>query len=401
VPLLRFSVLEAPGLRSLTRAYLLNTFGMVGEQVLVGWVVLELTNSPFMVGVGLGTRMIPLLLVGIPAGVIADRTDRLRLLKVTNLAMAGADAVLGLLILFDVAAVSHILALTFVSGCIRALHQAARQSYVHDVVGTGALVEALAVQEMASRTGGLVGSLVTGVLIARLGAGAAYLVAGASYLLSTLALGPARTGAREGPSASGSLRESLVGFAAAVRHGRILGPLLCLTAASEILGFSHQTVLPSLARDVYAVGAEGLGAMTAARLVGGILGISAVWGMRAAAGRGALFLGTLVVFGASLVALAFAHTFPSVLLILVVANAAGALSDLLSQTLVQLSVPAALRGRASGAWVLAIGTAPVGQLQIGALASLVGVSAALGLSGLGLLAVAAAGALLVPRLRRL
>jgi hypothetical protein len=398
---IRVAALQVPALRSLTLAYLLNTFGMVGEMVLLGWVVLELTNSPFMVGVAFGARQIPLLLVGVPAGVIADRTDRYRLLRGTNLAMAGVDAALGLLFLLGVADVTQILTLTFVSGCLRGLHQTARQSYVHDVAGAGALVDALAAQEIASRTGGLAGSLATGVLIARLGPGVAFLAAGASYLLSALALGPARTGAPRAASSADSLRESLMGLATAVRAGRILGPLLCLTAASEVLGFSHQTVLPSLARDVYAVGSEGLGAMNAARLVGGILGIAAVWTLGPAIRRGPLFLGALAVFGTSLVMLALARSFSSVLLILVVANAAGGLADLLSQTLIQLSVPATLRGRAGGVWVLAIGTAPAGQLQIGALASLAGVSAALGTSGVALLLVTAAGALLVPRIRRL
>jgi len=81
--------------------------------------------------------------------------------------------------------------------------------------------------------------------------------------------------------------------------------------------------------------------------------------------------------------------------------AAGALADLLAQSLLQLSVPPHLRGRAGGAWVVAIGFAPLGQLQIGALASLFGVSAALGASGLALVALAGATALLYPRLRAL
>ena len=93
--------------------------------------------------------------------------------------------------------------------------------------------------------------------------------------------------------------------------------------------------------------------------------------------------------------------FAGVLVILVVANAAGALADLLAQSLMQLSVPADLRGRAGGAWVVAIGLAPLGQLQIGALASLFGVGVAFGASGLALAILASAAALLFPRVRRL
>ena len=69
--------------------------------------------------------------------------------------------------------------------------------------------------------------------------------------------------------------------------------------------------------------------------------------------------------------------------------------------MIHLAMPAARRGRAGGAWVVAIGTAPLGQLQIGALASAIGVGAALGANGLALLAVTAGVAVLAPRLRKL
>jgi len=88
-------------------------------------------------------------------------------------------------------------------------------------------------------------------------------------------------------------------------------------------------------------------------------------------------------------------------LVLVAANALGALTDLLAQSLLQLTSPPELRGRAGGAWVVAIGLAPLGQLQIGALASLLGVSAALAASGLALVGLAGATRRVFPQIRRL
>jgi hypothetical protein len=92
--------------------------------------------------------------------------------------------------------------------------------------------------------------------------------------------------------------------------------------------------------------------------------------------------------------------FAGVFVVLTIVNAAGALADLLAQSLLQLGVPSHLRGRAGGAWVVAIGLAPIGQLQIGALASLFGVSIALGTSGLALAMLAGTTALMFPRVRR-
>jgi hypothetical protein len=175
--------------------------------------------------------------------------------------------------------------------------------------------------------------------------------------------------------------------------------LMLLTAGAEVLGFSHQTLLPSLARDVLQTGPEGLGILNAARSVGGIVGLLA--SMRgAAAGGGALFLAVIAGFGVSLIGLGAAPYvvgFAGVVLVLIVANALGALTDLLAQSLLQLTSPP---GRAGGAWVVAIGLAPLGQLQIGALGSLVGVSAALAASGLALVALAGLTAQVFPRLRK-
>jgi hypothetical protein len=251
------------------------------------------------------------------------------------------------------------------------------------------------------RSGWLLGSLGVGAVIARWGSGPAYLVVAASYLIGAAALLPASAGTRAAPAAAGSLWQGIVDFVTLVRRDRTLLALMALTAAAEILGFSHQVLLPSLARDVLQAGPEGLGALNAARSVGGIVGLVAA--MRASArGGGSFFVAVLVFFGAAVAGLGLAPYvtgFAGVLLVLVAANAAGALADLLAQSLLQLAVPVHQRGRAGGAWVVAIGLAPLGQLQIGGLASLLGVSVALGASGLALVACAVLTALLFPRIR--
>jgi hypothetical protein len=285
---------------------------------------------------------------------------------------------------------------------LRGLEHAARQSYTHDVVGPAALVDGLAVLGIATRAGWLLGSLGLGAVIAHFGSAVAYFTVALGFLGGGLALLPASTPARASSTDPGSLWRSALEFFVAVRHDPTLLLLMVLTAAAEILGFAHQALLPSLARDVLHMGPEGLGALNGARSVGGILGLAAAsaWG---AAGGGPLFLMVLVTFGASLIGLGAAPYlvgFLGVLVVLTVVNAAGALADLLAQSLLQLSAPVHLHGRAGGAWVVAIGLAPLGQLQMGALASAFGVSVALGTSGLALAMLAGTTALLFPRLKR-
>jgi transmembrane secretion effector len=398
------SLLRLRDFRCLGAAMMLSATGMMAETVVLGWLTLELTNSPFLVGVAMSMRSLPLLFVGVPGGVLADRLPRHRLLIATSAGQALTSATIGVLALLGVVSLPHVLLLTFAAGAMRGVEWAARQSYTHDVVGGTELVNGLAVLGVLMRAGWLLGSLGAGTVIARSGVGLAYLVVAAAYLGGAIAIIPARVPRGTVPPTPGSVRESLAGFLVAVRTHRILPVLMTLTAGAEVLGFSHQTLLPSLARDVLHAGAEGLGALSAARAAGGIMGIFALPALRLWTGRGRFFLSVLFAFGATLVGLGLAPSvvgLAGVMAILIVVNAVGALTDLLAQSLMQLSVPAHLRGRAGGAWVLAVGLAPLGQLQIGALASLLGVSIALGASGVGLVALAGASTLLFPRLRRL
>ena len=382
---------------------LLNSVGMMGEVVVLGWLTLTLTNSPFMVGVAMGTRMLPLFFVGVLAGALADRFPRRRLLMLTSGGQALTSGTLGALTVLGVVDLGSVLLLTFGAGVLRGVEHAARQSYTHDVVGAGALMNGLALLGVAMRSGWLLGSLGVGAVIAHFGTGFAYFVVAAGFAGGALALLPASVPVPVSSSAAnGSLWRSSLDFLVAVRRDRTLLVLMMLTAGAEVLGFAHQALLPSLARDVLHIGPEGLGALNAARSVGGILGLAAA-SLRGAPGGGALFVSVLVTFGASLIVLGAAPHLVGlvgVLVVLTVVNAAGALADLLAQSLLQLSVPHHLRGRAGGAWVVAIGLAPLGQLQIGALASLFGVSIALGTSGLALAMLAGTTVVLFPRLKR-
>jgi len=343
-----------------------------------------------------------MLLVGLPAGVLADRGDRLVLLRAANTAMALALTALGTLTTLGHVTIGAILAITFFVGSARALQQVTQQTHTHDLVGPARLTEALGALGIAMRIGGLTGSLLAGRLIASRGPGTAYLAAATACLVGTLVLPRRSTHHASPPSAATSIWEGVSGFIRAARAERRLPMLMAMTAAGEVFGFSHQAVLPSLARDVLHTGPEGLGALNAARAVGGIVGLAAV-SLRGTASTGPRFLAVLIVYGASLIALgASPHVtgLVGVLLVLTVVNVAGALADLFAQSLLQLSVSNALRGRAGGAWVLAIGLAPLGQLQIGALASLFGVSLALGTSGLALVLLVAGTAVLFPRVTR-
>ena len=285
MPALELSLFRLRDFRALAAFVVFNSVGMMGENVVLGWLVLELTNSPLMVGVALGMRMLPLFFVGVPAGALADRWPRHRLLLATG---AGQG------------------------------------------VTAAALVKGFAVLGMVMRVGWLAGSLGAGAVIARLGTGPAYFVVAAGFLVGGLMLARASAPAPTVSTDPGPLWRSVADFFAAMRTDRTLVILMVLTAGGEILGFSHAVLLPSLARDVLQVGPEGLGVLNAARSVGGILGLVVASLRRPVEGAGALFLAVLLTFGMSLVGLAVApHVvgFGGVVVMVTLVNSVGALAS--------------------------------------------------------------------------
>src|SRR3989442_265971 len=206
-PILRLALFRLPDFRRLAASILGNSVGMRGETVVLGWLTLGLTNSPFLVGVAMGMRALPLCFVGVPAGALADRFPRHRLLMISGAGQAHSASTLGVLALAGHVTLAHVLLLTLAAGTLRGLEHAARQGYTHDVVGGAALVPGMAMLGVAMRAGWLVGSLGVGAIIARFGSGAAYLAVAAGFLAGALPLLTASSRERPAPP-SGSRRAS-------------------------------------------------------------------------------------------------------------------------------------------------------------------------------------------------
>ena len=177
--------------------------------------------------------------------------------------------------------------------------------------------------------------------------------------------------------------------------------LVLITAAVEVVGFSFATALPELATIRLNLGEDGLGYLHAARAAGGIIAGLAMSFMGQMQRKGLVFLCVIFAFGASILLLsiegAILFTVCSVALVALLATS----SDVLTQSMMQLSVANELRGRAMGVWVLAVGIAPIGHLQFGALSMAIGLSYTLAVNGTILVVVGLIVALVVPRLRQL
>jgi predicted MFS family arabinose efflux permease len=315
--------------------------------------------------------------------------------------------------------VAVLVTLSFLTGCLTVFDAPARQALVMDTVPRELAPNAMALHATAVRLFLALGAFAAGALIPAGGVASCFVattamfVAAAGVTLPIRAASPARVVRAPVPQANDGVphdQQALragqngrrvgpgqrVTFAEALRQaGRLvfdvadLRTLVLAAVACEIFGFSFQTAVPAFARDVLGAGAEGLGTLNGATSLGGAL---AVVGLSLVPGRlprepllGLVF----VVFGASMLVLAPAGTLVAAAAVLLVTGACSASFDVLQQTLMQLAVPEDQRGRAVGVWVLGIGSAPIGNLEMGVLVASLGAPMALAING-GLVLVAAA-----------
>jgi MFS family permease len=386
--------------RVLVLATVLLSVGFRGHLVVVGWLLLEESDSPFIVGLGIGSFLAPNVFVGVIGGAITDRLDRRLVIRLASLGMTLTTLLLALLTLGDVV-IWQVLALTAASGALSSTVGTARQSYAYDIVGAEEAARGLALVTLGQRIGGVAGALVAGAALSLWGPGEAYLALCLPLLLSAISVLLARSKGQAAPISTLPILQNLREYAGELARNKTLAWLVLLTAAIEVFGFSHLSALPVLIRDELGGGGGDLGVVTAIASAGGIL---AILGFSARVGptrRGLLFIVVTVVYGLTIIVLGFSQTLLMVILAALLVSALASLSDVLSQVLVQLAVPNEMRGRAMGTWALAIGSAPLGHLQIGALMSWLGVAAALAINGIALMIVALAAFGLVRRIREL
>jgi predicted MFS family arabinose efflux permease len=163
--------------------------------------------------------------------------------------------------------------------------------------------------------------------------------------------------------------------------------------AGEIFAFSFGSALPVLPKDVLRAGPEGLGTLNGASSIGSAVALILLLALGDRLRREPLLATIFVIYGASLAALAMTRNLWMAAAVLVVTGICAGAFDLLQQTLIQLAVPDEQRGRAVGIWVLGLGSAPVGNLEMGALIGAMGAPSALVINGA--LAIASATMLLI------
>jgi len=336
------------------------------------WQVLVMSDSAFQVTLVGFYRMFPMFVLGLLTGLVADRFDRRNVLLAAQLWNAAVSAALAVLALTGRLAPWHLALLVTALGCSWALDLPSRRSYIYDMMGPRRVVNAMALDHVGMDGAKMLGPLLGGLLWPLIGLGGCLLLLTVGYLVNFwiyLGLPPAPP---VPPSRPASVLVNLAeGLRYSVRHPVILG-VLAITVVLNLLAFPYQQVAPVVAKKVLGLGPRLAGLLLAADGLGACTASLCIASRRDVKRKGAVFLfgSALLVSGAFCFSLSRWYLASFLLLFLVGAGAAT-FATLQSSTLM-LAASDAMRGRAMGALMLAIGFGPLGALLIGALASALG-----------------------------
>jgi len=351
------------------------------DLVVLGWIALQLTGSPFMVGLAVFVRSAPMMILGPFAGVVADRIHRGRVLLFTQ--SLGVATALALFLLF---ATGHggywpLVGLEMLFGVLWALDFPARRTALFSLVGAGRVATAISLETVSMQLAKMVGPVLAGVGLAKLGPGACFAAMAVLYAAGLgVSVGLGSRIGRVAHGASASVTASLgAGFRAAWQEPTVRDVLI-ITVLMNVLLFPYQHMLAVFSRDVLGAGPEWLGALVAADGLGSLLGALTVASRRGFIAHRRLFVGAVLVAPLLLIVFTGARWRWVCVVLLVMIGMAESGFATMQSTLVLLAAPEERRGGAMGILSACIGTQPLGTLWVGFLATGIGVAPAIALN---------------------
>jgi MFS family permease len=357
------------------------------ELTATSWLLYQLTDSPFLLGLNGVFRAGPIFAFALIGGTVADRVERRRLLLITQSASVVTSLVLGALVVTGHVVFWHVYVISLINATIAAFDAPGRQSLFPTLVPRGQLQNAITLNAMLFQTGQLVGPAVAGVLIARVSIAAPFFVNAISYFAIVGALLAMRIPPIAPHAPRASIRAELVGGLRYVRASAILPLVLAIEATLSIFGH-NQALITIFARDVLGAGAEGLGLLLSSIGAGAIAGMAFLILIGDIRRKGAFMLASGALYASTLLFFAWSRSFPLSLTVLAVLGFADATWGTMRNAIAQLAAEDAYRGRVMSLIVIVSrGLTSASQLETGVAAALFG---APGAATIGALAIGAA-----------
>jgi MFS family permease len=368
---------------------LVSLVGTWMQSVGQSWLVLELTDSPFRLGLIGALQFGPVLLFSFVAGAVSDRLRKRRLLLGTQAALMLQALALAALAGSGHVQFWHVAVLAAVYGLANTLDMPSRQSYIAHLVPRGDLMNAIALNSAVFNGARVVGPAAAGLLVARYGPAIAFLLNGLSFLAVLAALAAVRTEGAPRPGRGLGMRAEIaegVRYAAGTPRVALVMGLLMVVSLFVV---NTSVLVPLIARDVLQEGAHGFGLLMASLGVGAVVGALGVAALSVGRPPLGLVVGPGLAAAALVLALSTARHFGVAAAMLAALGFAQIIFMTSCNSTVQIAVPDELRGRVMGLYALVFaGMTPIGALLMGTVAEHWGVSRACAAGGgVGLLLI--------------
>ncbi|HMH90319.1 MAG TPA: MFS transporter [Streptosporangiaceae bacterium] len=366
-----FGSLRTRNYRLFATGQVVSNTGSWMQRVAQDWLVLNLThNSGAALGITTGLQFAPMLL-SLWGGAVADRYSKRRILMVTQALMGGLALILGLLALTGVASIWQVYALAFALGLVTVVDNPTRQAFAVEMVGTGGMANAIALNSAVFNLARIAGPAIAGLVIAALGTPVAFLVNAASFGAVLISLRLMRPGelhrVARAPRAPGQLREAL----AYVRERPRLWMTLILIFFVSTFGMNFQVTNALMSRGVFHTGAGAFG------LASTVFAVGALGGALIAARRSrptlSLLVATALAFSVLEMVSGLMPNFVTFVLVLVPTGLALLTLTTAANSTMQLGTTATMRGRVMGLYMLVfLGGTPIGSPLAGWVAEVFG-----------------------------
>jgi MFS family permease len=363
------------------------------QQVAQAWLVLTVSGGdPLWLGVVAAAQFLPVMVLGLFAGVLADVLPKRQTLLAVQVVMMVLAAVLAVLVATDVVEIWMIVLLAVLLGCANAVDMPVRQSFAYEMVGPKDVGNAVSINSAMFNGARVLGPAIAGLTIGVFGIAIAFAINAVSFLAVIAGLAAMRDEELQRarlvprPQSVAAVFENLGEGLRFVRHTPIVLMSVAVVGIVATFGMNFSVLVPPLAQDILSSDAAGYGFLMTASGVGALL--SAVALVIGGKPRPARIAVGAMVLGIASVLLAMSTSFPLSLLLMVPIGAGGIAMAATANATIQLNVPDGLRGRVMSVYTTVFSASvPIGGIATGALASAVGIPMTIAVGGALSLAV--------------
>lgn len=362
---------------------LVSLIGTWIQAVAQSWLVFQLTNSAFLLGVVGFLSSIPIFVLSLFGGVLADRMNKRNILIFTQTTFMLLAFLLAVLTQMKLITPAQIMLIALLNGIVMAFDAPSRQAVVVELVGKEHLFNAIALNSVAFNSSRIIGPAFAGILVASIGMSGCFYINGVSFLAVIIALFLIRLNNNQKNTRNNKalmdLKEGLV----FIKNNRLILALISIVGAMSLFGISYVILMPIFANDILKVGVQGLGVLMSCMGFGALIGALILARLGNFKYKGKFLIFSSFVFSIALILFSLSKIYLLSMITLIFLGGSSVAATALINTLLQTMVPDKYRGRIMSVFMLTFaGFMPFGNLIAGSLSQILGVSFTVMISGI-------------------